>query len=64
MGQKKVTIAQVAEQYELSTRTVRRYIAEGRLTAYRIGPRVIRLDAEQVRLQLDGDPVSTPDDAA
>jgi excisionase family DNA binding protein len=64
MGQKKVSIAQVAEQYELSTRTVRRYIAEGRLTAYRIGPRVIRLDAEQVHRQLDGDPVSTPDGVA
>ena len=31
MGQKKITIAQVAEQYELSTRTIRRYIADGRL---------------------------------
>ncbi|MBJ7340638.1 helix-turn-helix domain-containing protein [Mycolicibacterium sp.] len=64
MGQKKVTISQVAEQYELSTRTIRRYIAEGRLTAYRIGPRVIRLDAEQVRRQLDGDPVGTSDGVA
>lgn len=64
MGQKKISIAQVAEQYELSTRTIRRYIADGRLTAYRIGPRVIRLDAEQVRRQLDGDPVSASDGVA
>lgn len=54
---RKITIAQVAEQYGMSTRTVRRYIADGRLTAYRIGPRMIRLDADQVRQQLDGEPV-------
>jgi excisionase family DNA binding protein len=58
---RKITITQVAEQYEVSTRTVRRYIADGRLTAYRIGPRMIRLDVDQVRRQLDGDPVSASD---
>jgi excisionase family DNA binding protein len=61
---RKITIAQVADQYGLSTRTIRRYIADGRLTAYRIGPRAIRLDAEQVRRQLDGDPVATTNGVA
>jgi excisionase family DNA binding protein len=59
---RKITITQVAEQYEVSTRTVRRYIADGRLTAYRIGPRMIRLDVDQVRRQLDGDPVTASED--
>jgi excisionase family DNA binding protein len=61
---RKISIAQVAEQYEVSTRTIRRYIADGRLTAYRIGPRMIRLDVDQVRRQLDGDPVSATDGIA
>lgn len=53
----KITIQKVADQYGVSTRTVRRYIAAGRLTAYRVGPRMIRLDADQVRQQLLGEPV-------
>ncbi|PND54350.1 hypothetical protein CRM90_28470 [Mycobacterium sp. ENV421] len=54
---KKITIEQVAEQFGVSTRTVRRYIADGRLTAYRVGPRMIRLDAEQASQQLLGEPL-------
>jgi excisionase family DNA binding protein len=56
MGQK-ISIQDVAEQFGVSPRTVRRYIASGRLTAYRVGPRLIRVDAEQVRQQLLGQPV-------
>jgi excisionase family DNA binding protein len=32
----------------LSEKTVRRYIADGRLVAYRVGPRAIRVDRESV----------------
>jgi excisionase family DNA binding protein len=32
----------------LDKRTLRRYVAEGRLTGYRIGPRALRLDADEV----------------
>jgi excisionase family DNA binding protein len=32
----------------LSEKTIRRYIADGRLIAYRVGPRAIRLDRESV----------------
>jgi excisionase family DNA binding protein len=32
----------------LSEKTVRRYIADGRLIAYRVGPRAIRVDRESV----------------
>lgn len=52
MGQKQLSIQDVADQFGVSTRTVRRYISEGRLTAHRVGPRLIRLDADQVRREL------------
>lgn len=55
---KKLSIAQVADLYGLHPRTVRRYIAAGKLLAYRIGPRMIRLDEDQVRRALDGEPVN------
>jgi excisionase family DNA binding protein len=32
----------------VSNRTLRRWIAEGRLLAYRLGPRMIRLDADEL----------------
>lgn len=54
---KKITIQEVADTFGVSTRTVRRYIAASRLTAYRVGPRMIRLDADQVAEQLLGEPV-------
>lgn len=41
------TIEQASDYTQLSTRTLRRYIAEGRLTAYRAG-RSIRLKPEDV----------------
>ncbi|MBA2414660.1 MAG: helix-turn-helix domain-containing protein, partial [Geodermatophilaceae bacterium] len=34
--------------YGVSERTLRRRIAEGRLPAYRVGPRSIRVSAEDV----------------
>jgi excisionase family DNA binding protein len=57
MGSKKISIQEVAEQFDVSPRTIRRYIASGRLTAHRVGPRIIRLDAEQAREQLLGQPI-------
>jgi excisionase family DNA binding protein len=47
-----VTLREVADSYQLSIRTRRRYIASGRLTAHRVGPRLIRLDPEQVEKEL------------
>jgi excisionase family DNA binding protein len=43
-----VTIAAAAERLGLSTKSVRRRIADGTLPAYRIGPRLIRLDSADV----------------
>lgn len=42
-----VPIDAAAEHLGVCTRTIRNYIAEGRLTGYRIG-RLIRLDAAEV----------------
>lgn len=61
---RKLSIKQVAELYGLSPRTIRRYIAEGRLHAVRVGPRVIRLDDNEVNRQLDGDSIADDGDIA
>jgi excisionase family DNA binding protein len=55
MAGRKITVADVCEKYGLGERTVRRYVASGRLTAWRVGPRLIRLDADQVERELIGD---------
>jgi excisionase family DNA binding protein len=55
-----ISIQSAAEQYEISPRTIYRWIADGRLTAYRLGPRMIRLDADEVRKKLGGEPVTGP----
>jgi len=44
----RITISQAAERYGVSTRTIRRWIAAGILTGYRVGPTLIRLDAAEV----------------
>lgn len=45
--QKYETLAQVSERTGIGQRTIRRYVAEGRLVAYRIG-RVLRFRPEDV----------------
>lgn len=42
------SIAEAAEHIGTSERTVRRYIADGRLTGYRVGPRLIRVDLDEL----------------
>lgn len=46
------TVAEVAELFSLSERTIRRYVDSGRLTAYRVGPRALRLDPDEVRREI------------
>lgn len=43
-----VTIATAAKRLGLSIKSIRRRIADGTLPAYRVGPRLIRLDAEDI----------------
>lgn len=53
-----ITLQEAANTYGVSVRTIRRWIASGQITAYRMGPRLIRLDAAQVAEQLLNQPVS------
>lgn len=43
-----LTLAQAADALSLDEKTLRRYIAQGLLTGYRIGPRALRLDADEI----------------
>lgn len=43
-----VSINQAARLVDVSPRTIRRRIADGSLNAYRFGPRVIRVDLDDV----------------
>jgi excisionase family DNA binding protein len=42
------SLAEAAERTGLSTKTLRRCIASGMLAAYRSGPRVLRVDPDDV----------------
>ena len=42
------SIRQAAEYHGVDQKTIRRWIAQGRITAQRIGPRLIRLDRDEV----------------
>lgn len=42
------SVQQVADHLGVSTKTVRNYIADGRLSAVRLGPRLIRVKRESV----------------
>ncbi|AKC38489.1 DNA binding domain-containing protein [Mycolicibacterium phlei] len=43
-----ISIAEAADRLDVCPRTIRRYIAAGRLTAYRIGPRLIKIDPNEL----------------
>lgn len=43
-----ISLVEAAERCDLSVKTLRRRIADGTLTAYRIGPRLIKVDADQL----------------
>lgn len=42
------TIEAAARSLGVSARTIRRYIAQGALTGYRLGPRLVRVDPAEV----------------
>ncbi len=42
------SLAEAAHRTQVSTRTLRRWIAQGRLEAYRAGPRLLRVDPAAV----------------
>ena len=41
-------LTEAADYLGVTTRTIRRYIAEGRIAAYRVGDRLIRVDMGDV----------------
>lgn len=46
---KLISLEDAAETYGVSTRTLRRYISDGRITGYRVGPKLIRVDPEELK---------------
>jgi len=39
-----ISLTQAAESLDVNPRTIRRWIAAGRLPAYRVGPRLVKVD--------------------
>ena len=39
-----ISLTQAADNLGVDPRTIRRYVAAGRLPAYRVGPRLIKID--------------------
>ncbi len=46
--QKRLSVAQSAARLGVSPWTIRRRIADGSLTAYRVGPKLIRVDLNEL----------------
>lgn len=42
------SIAVAAEHCDVSTKTIRRYIAAGRITGYRVGPKLLKVDLNEL----------------
>ena len=42
------TVRQSADAMQVSLKTMRRWISEGRVKAYRVGPRLVRVDRESL----------------
>lgn len=55
-----LTLTDVSRDYGISERTLRRYIAEGVLPAYRLGPRLIRIDPDDVAALFERIPTTDP----
>ena len=54
------SLAAAAEIAGVSTKTIRRYIATGRITGYRVGPRMIRVNIDELQDILS--PIAIDDD--
>jgi excisionase family DNA binding protein len=47
-GTRQLVGLSAAAYADVSTRTLRRYIAHGRLTGYRVGPRLVKVDLTEL----------------
>lgn len=52
-----VSLADTADALAVSTRTVRRYIADGHLEAVRLGRRTLRIKVDSIERFIDARPV-------
>lgn len=52
-----VSLADAADTLAVSTRTVRRYIADGQLDAVRLGRKTLRIKVESIERFIDARPV-------
>ena len=43
-----VSVAEAADYLQVTTRTIRQMIADGRLTGYRSGTRLVRVDLNEI----------------
>jgi excisionase family DNA binding protein len=43
-----VSLSLAATYADVSTRTLRRYISQGRLIGYRVGPRLVKIDLNEL----------------
>ena len=47
-AKRRLGLNEAAEYLGVNPRTIRRYIASGRITAYRLGPRLIKVDRDEL----------------
>jgi excisionase family DNA binding protein len=52
MSKKKMTVYEAGEHFQVSHQTIRRWMREGRITVYRFGPRMVRLDPDEMEREL------------
>ena len=52
MARRYATLKQAAEYLGVTDRTIRQMIADGRLTGFRNGPRLVRVDLNQLDAQM------------
>ena len=52
------TVEKAAEDLGVSAETIRRWIRDGRLIAYRVGPRRLRVDLESLDGMVQGTPAT------
>jgi excisionase family DNA binding protein len=52
MTRTRLSPAEVAAEWGVTLRTVRRMISDGRLTAYKLGPKLVRIRREDMDLAM------------
>ena len=57
VNRKYLSIAEAAEHVGVSTKSIRRYVSDGRLRAYRTGPKLLRIMLSDLDAMVTGEPV-------